>query len=242
MDRFSRTERLLGKEKMKQLAKGRVTVIGLGAVGSYATEALARAGVGFFRLVDFDTIKPSNINRQLYALESTLGEAKVVVAAGRLWDINPRARIEPMKVFAADDTIEAILADDPGIVIDAIDSVNPKVTVLAAAYERRIPVISSMGAALRRDPAAVKVGDLFTTRGCPLALRMRKRLRKRGITSSIPCVYSDERVPAGRGVINDPADEGAEYVRGRRRNVIGSLPTIPGIFGLTIAQWVIEQL
>jgi tRNA A37 threonylcarbamoyladenosine dehydratase len=238
MERFSRIRLMLGEEKFDRLRNSRVTVIGLGAVGSYATEALARGGVGRLRLVDFDVVSLANVNRQLYAMESTIGLPKVDVAATRIMDINPGAVVESLRLFAAEDTMETIVGDGPDLVIDAIDSLNPKVQVLGDLHRRKIPVLSSMGAALRRNPFAVKIGDLFDVRGCPLARLVRQRLRRQGIERGIACVYSDEPVPReALGVLSEDV-----YDRGRKRRIMGSLPTLTGIFGLIIAQYAITLL
>jgi tRNA A37 threonylcarbamoyladenosine dehydratase len=218
-------------------------VVGLGAVGSYATEALARSGIGRLRLVDCDEIRPSNFNRQLYALDSTLGRPKTEVAAERVRDINPDCHIESLPLFAHADTLDTVLAGPPDLVIDAIDSVNPKVTLLAACQQRSIPIISSMGAALRRDPTKIRIGSLDHTHGCPLARQIRKRLKRQGISLQIPCIYSVEPVhnlPTKAIGTEDPTNE--TFIRGRPRRPLGSLPTLTGIFGLTAANTAIEIL
>lgn len=241
MERFSRTELLLGKEKLKRIRNSHVTIFGLGAVGSYATEALARAGIGNMRVVDFDTIKPTNINRHLYALTSTLGETKVGVAARRVRDINPSCNIEPLEIFADENSIIRVLKDHSDMVIDAIDSLNPKVQLILACSRRKIPIVSSMGAALRTDPFSIKTGDLFQTRGCPLAQRIRKRLRKEGVKEGVFCVYSDG--PRSHSVCEeDGSIEEGEYERGRKRKKMGSMPTITGIFGLVVAHCALDIL
>lgn len=239
MDRFFRSRLLIGKDKFKKLHKSKVTVVGLGAVGGYAVEALARAGVGYLRLVDFDRVDITNINRQLYALESTIGMSKAELARQRVLDINPKIKLEIMDMFSDKHTNDIILDNNPDLVIDAIDSLTPKVQFIAEAYNRGIPIISSMGAALKTDPSAIRVGDLFHTRGCRLARFVRKRLRRQGITDGIKCVFSHEERNAD--AIVDP-DEKTVVSRGRKRNVMGSLPTVTGIFGLTIAHYAIEQL
>ncbi|MBF0532810.1 MAG: tRNA threonylcarbamoyladenosine dehydratase [Candidatus Omnitrophica bacterium] len=242
MDRFTRVKLLIGEAKWQRLNQSRVTVIGLGAVGSYAVEALARGGVGHLRLVDFDTIRASNINRQLFALESTVGKTKPEVAARRVKDINPDCVVEPLEIFAAEDSFNAILDNQPHLVIDAIDAVNPKVQLLTALHQRGVPMIASMGAAVRTDPAAIRFGDLFSTKNCPLAKVVRYRLKRRGINSGIPCVYSEE--PDYQSKYPSIREENPEdaYQRGRKRQVLGSLPTITGIFGLTVGHKAMEML
>ncbi len=242
--RFSRIERMTGADGLQRLQASFVVVVGLGAVGSYAVEGLARAGVGHLRLVDFDEIRPSNINRQLYALSSTVGLAKTDVAAARVRDINPDCLIEAIRCFFDDTTADSVLGGPPSLVIDAIDSVSPKTHLLAEAMRRGIPVISSMGAALRTDPGLVRTGPLSEVTGCPLARLIRKRLRKRGIGVDIPCIYSTESVDdLPDGAVSDGADTSEEtLLRGRPRRTLGSLPTLTGIFGLTAANLAIGML
>lgn len=241
MDRFVRIKALLGEDRWSQLPQCSVTVVGMGAVGSYTVEALARSGVGSLRLVDFDTVHPTNINRQLFALESTIDHDKVEVAAARVLDINPACRVEPLKIFVHQESIDAVLDNNPDLVIDAIDSVTPKTVLLQQLYERRIPVLSSMGAALRTDPAGIRLGDLMETSGCPLARAIRTRLRRRGVGKGIRCVYSTEQVhfdygSAGRDGASRSQDRGLE------RNVLGSLPTLTGMFGLMLANEALRVL
>ncbi len=241
--RYTRTRLLLGEERFLRLQASSVTVVGLGAVGGHAVEALARSGVGRLRLVDFDTLQLSNINRQILALDSTLGRSKAEVAQERVRDINPNCTVEAMQVFADDQSMDRILDPSPSLLIDAIDSLNPKVQLLTAAYHRGIPILSSMGAALRLDPTKIQVGDLFSTRRCPLARRLRKRLRQNGVDQGIECVYSTEEVmfdyqtPVGERILENPYSN-----RGRARNTLGSLPTLPGIFGLILANRAILKL
>lgn len=244
MGRFRRTEQLLGKEGFKRLQQSRVTVVGLGAVGGYAVEGLARAGVGHLRIVDFDTVQTSNINRQIIALESTLGQAKTEVLKARILAINPGCQVEALPLFAGDETLDEILSPKPDLLIDAIDSLNPKTQLLCGGYTRDIATISSMGAALRTDPSFIRSGDIFDSSNCPLAKHIRKRLRRRGVGRGITCVYSTEKVQFDYGEVEveQPVGETPFSDRGRSRNTLGSLPTITGIFGLTIANLAITQL
>jgi TatD family hydrolase len=232
--RFSRTRKLLGDEAMARLARATVAVAGLGAVGSYAVEGLARAGIGRLRLVDFDVVRESNINRQLYALESTLGQPKVELARQRVLDINPRCEVDVLPLFLDAATAGEALKPPVNLLIDAIDSVGPKVALLAAAARAGVPVISSMGAASRTDPQAIRVGDIAETDKCPLARFVRKKLRKLGVERGIRCVYSVEPPPPRRGAPEEPAEEEV-LKRGRRREPLGSLSCLTGIFGLTAA-------
>ena len=244
MERFSRIQSFLGEEGFQILQQSCITIVGIGAVGGHVAEGLARAGVGRLRLVDFDTIQPSNINRQIMALETTLGRPKVEVAKERIATINPRCRVEPLQLFAGDETLEQILTPAPDILIDAIDSMNPKVQLLTAAHRRRIPIISSMGAALRSDPTQIRIADLMDTKNCPLARRLRGRLRRAGIERGISCVYSTEMVTYHYDEPEELAQEmEAPFSdRGRQRRSLGSLPTLTGIFGLIIANEVILRI
>lgn len=243
MNSLTRTELMLGAEGMKALSESLVVVAGLGAVGGYAVEALARAGVGRLRLIDYDTVCETNINRQIYALHSTIGEKKIKLAAERVAQINPNCQVETLDCFVHSDTIDQVLAGEPDMVIDAIDSLNPKVELLLALIEREIPSISSMGAALRDDPSLIRYGLLKKVEYCPLAAAIRKRLRRRNVSLSIPCVYSLQ--PALRQAQGEPEGEN-KFIRGksrgRQRKILGSLPTITAIFGMTIANEVIKIL
>lgn len=243
--RFLRISRLLGEQKVQSLSERFVVIVGVGAVGSYCTEALARSGVGRFRLVDFDTVGLTNVNRQLIALTSTLGRLKVEVQKERILDINPTASVEALELFAGEETVSQICGGEPDLIIDAIDSLNPKCCLLRYAWEHGLSVVSSMGAALRRDPALVRTGDLMDTWGCPLARQVRTNLRKRGVGRGIETVFSPELVDYE---YLDPEDEQCsdfnEQIldRGRRRRVLGSLPTVTGVFGLNLAHLALEKL
>lgn len=238
-ERFKRTRLLIGEEGLNALAKARVLVVGLGAVGSFATEALARSGVGHLRLVDCDCVSLSNCNRQLYALESSIGRAKAELAHERVLDINPNCEVDARQAFANTDTLPELLAPPLDVVVDAIDSLGPKVELMLAALNANIPIFSSMGAARRRDPSQIKVADISKTRFCPLARAVRTRLHRRGVNSGVTCVFSSE--PAPDESIAPPAAEDIPD-QGRPRVIMGSLPTITGIFGLTLANAVIEHL
>ena len=236
--RFLRTQQLFGSQGLERLQGARMVVAGLGAVGSYAVEGLARAGVGHLRVVDFDIIQSSNINRQLYALESTLGRQKTDVARARILDINPACAVEAMACFIDQESIDSILSPLPDVLIDAIDSLNPKVTLLAAGVRAGVRhVLSSMGAACRTDPAQIRVADLKLTSACPLARCVRQGLKRRGIESGIRCVYSLE-APSKRtdALSQTESEESRTLLRGRPRRALGSFSCLTGIFGLTLAR------
>lgn len=235
---------MLGKEACGQIRDSFVMVVGLGAVGSYAVEGLVRAGVGRIRLVDFDKVQPSNINRQLYALGSTIGRAKCEIARERILDINPSCRVEAINGFVDSESVQGYLEDAPDIVIDAIDSLNSKVELISAVRMRGIPLISCLGAAMRFDPTCVRVAPLEETTGCPLGRAVKKRLRRRGVPLDFPCVYSEEPLPNPLPLAapTDVLGETPLLERGRIRNTLGSMPTITGIFGLTAANMAIKIL
>ena len=243
--RFLRISRLLGPEPLARLNQSFVVVVVMGAVGGYALEALIRSGVGHVRIVDFDSVGITNINRQLLATESTLGRKKVEVARQRILDINPEVLVEALDLFAHHDTLEALFEGSPDMIIDAIDSLSPKLALLEGAWKRKIPVISSMGAALRRDPSLIQVADLMDTRGCPLAKQVRTKLRRRGVGRGILTVFSSE--PVDFDYKEPEKEQSVEYNeqildRGRKRMVLGSLPTITGIFGLRLGHEAITYL
>ena len=237
---YARTELLLGEAALARLAAARVVVCGLGGVGSFAVEALARAGVGHLRLVDHDGVGPSNLNRQLYALRSTLGRPKAEVAAERVRDINPECEVEPCVAFIHHDTLPGLLEPRPDGVIDAIDSVSCKVALLSAAHRQGIPIISAMGAGGRRDSSQLRAGDLSATRLCPLAARVRKELRKVGIATGIRCVYSLE--PADNTRPANPLDFEPHRGPGRQRRPVGTLSYMPAMVGLKVAEEMLNLL
>ncbi|QEN08668.1 tRNA threonylcarbamoyladenosine dehydratase [Oceanispirochaeta crateris] len=245
MERFLRIDRLIGQEKRETLSEKRVCIVGLGAVGGYALEALARSGIGSFTLVDFDVINLTNINRQILAMDSTIGTSKVDLARQRILDINPDCRVEALKIFAHDETMDEIFSSVPDVLVDAIDSMAPKLALLEYAWKRGIPTVSSMGAALHCDPFSIKRSDLMKSNTCPLARQIRQKLRRRGVGKGIVCIYSTELIDYE---YKDPEEEEntqrneQDLDRGRTRKVLGSLPTVTGIFGLQIAHTVLHIL
>jgi tRNA A37 threonylcarbamoyladenosine dehydratase len=238
-DRFKRTRLLIGEASMARLAQARVLVVGLGAVGGFVVEALARSGVGHMRLVDSDRVAESNCNRQILALTSTVGREKAILARERVLDINPACEVDARVAFACPETFHALFEGPPDVIVDAIDSLGPKVDLIAAALTAGIPIYSSMGAARRRDPSKIVVADISKSRFCPLARAVRARLHRRGIKSGVTCVFSTE--PAPEDSFEPPAPEDTPD-RGRARVVMGSLPAITGIFGLTLANAVLDHL
>ena len=239
-NRFVRTQMLLGEDGLNKLKNSKIMIVGLGAVGGYVLEALARSGVGNFILVDFDKFEESNINRQILALSETIGLKKTDVAKQRVLNINPRANIKIIDMFVNSDTIDELLKNNPDFVVDAIDALNPKCCLMQALTEKNIPFISSMGAALKTDTSKIKFGNLSNSKNCSLAKFVRKRLRKRGIDiSKIKCVWSEEQINLPDNAIEL---EESQKENGRIRHTLGSLPTITAIFGLTIANNLILEI
>ncbi|SHG95004.1 tRNA A37 threonylcarbamoyladenosine dehydratase [Thermosyntropha lipolytica DSM 11003] len=224
---FTRTELLIGKENMEKIAKASVMVIGLGGVGSYAAEAVARAGVGNIILVDHDKVVESNINRQLPALTSTLGRLKVEVMGERIKDINPDVNLRIISLPYNEDTSSEILKGTLDYVIDAIDSLPDKLHLIKTCLGNKIPIVSSMGTANRLNPQFLKIGDISQTRICPMARKIRRELRKEGIFKGLPVVYSEEEP-----VKND--------YNGETR--LGSISYVPSVAGLLLASFVINSL
>ena len=237
---FERTRRLLGDENTRILGSKTIAIAGIGAVGGYALEALVRIGIGHFILVDFDRVSESNINRQILALHSTIGELKTDAAECRVMDINPECTLEKYPVVISSDNLSIFSSAD--IILDCIASLGAKIELLSYAYEHGIPAVSSMGAALRRSVTHIHIADIMDTYGCPLAKEVRKGLRKKGMSKGIRCVFSSEEV---RFTYRDPdTDSEAENMPGteRKRPVLGSLPTVTAVFGEYMAELALKTL
>ena len=231
---FERTQLLLGEDGMDRLHRARVAVLGVGGVGGYAAEALARSGVGAIDLVDSDHVSDSNRNRQIIALGSTVGRPKVEVMAERIRDICPDTQVRCYRLFYLPDTVEQISLRRYDYVIDAVDTVTAKLTLIQEAVRAGTPVISAMGAGNKLDPTRLRVADIRDTEVCPLARIMRRELRKRGI-QGLKVVYSTEppRIPENRG--GAPRDR-------RERDIPGSAVFVPAAMGLTLASEVVLDL
>lgn len=231
----TRTELLLGADRMEQLAHSHVLVVGLGGVGAYAAEQICRAGVGHMTIVDADTVNASNINRQLPALHSTLGKPKAEVMAARLLDINPRLKLTVINEFLRDERTEEVLAAARyDFIVDAIDSLSPKVFLIYHALQRGIPIVSSMGAGAKIDPSQVKIADISKTSNCALAKAVRKRLRGMDVNKGLPVVFSTEM--ANPDAILEIDNEQC------KRSTAGTVSYMPAIFGCYLASYVINQL
>lgn len=231
---FERAEILIGEAGLARLAGKHVFLAGLGGVGSWCAEALARAGIGRLTLVDMDAVAVSNINRQLPALLSTVGRKKAEVMAERIRDIHPDCQLTVLTDFLTPDNIPALLPADADYVVDCIDSLNCKVSLIVEARARGLPVAASMGAGNKLDVTRVKVSDIADTEIDPLARVVRKRLRKRGVDRGVLVVWSDE---PGR-----PPRPPEAVTQGRARAVNGTIAYLPPLFGLMLAGAVIQRL
>lgn len=247
--RFSRMQLLVGGEGMERLRRSRVAVFGIGGVGGYAAEALVRAGIGQLSLVDFDEICITNVNRQIHALDTTIGQAKVVAMAERCRAINPQARITAVHSFYDAATSDELLAPGYDFVLDCIDHITAKLHLIESCIARGMPIISSMGAANKLDPSGIQLADISKTVKCRLARIIRKELRKRGISQGLPVVYSteefrplsDETVICAENCVC-PNQDAQRWSCEDRRVILGSSSYIPPIFGLTMAGEVIRRL
>jgi tRNA A37 threonylcarbamoyladenosine dehydratase len=231
---WERTRILVGDPGVERLRTARVLLAGLGGVGSYAAEALARAGIGHLTLADHDRVAPSNINRQLVALCSTLGRPKVDVMGERVRDTNPACDLTLLDRFLPAEEMPALVTMGFDQVVDAIDSLNSKVALIVACVEAGVPIASSMGAGGRLDPTGIRAGDLMDSRGCPLARNVRQRLRRCGVERGVLAVWSEE--PPRPPLPPEPTG------RGRPRAVNGTVSYLPALFGLTLAGLVIQRL
>ncbi len=225
-----RTSLLIGEAGVERLRNSSVLLVGCGAVGGYALEGLVRAGVGKIRVVDHDVFSESNMNRQILATTNTVGVPKVEAACERAKSINPEIQIEPLDILVNQETVSEILDGDFDILVDAIDTLGNKIALLSAASDRGIVTFSSMGAALHIDTQSVKIAPLMKTNTCPLAASLRKALRDKD-TSKITAVYSVE-LPVVKPSERD--------VHGK--SILGSLPTVPAVFGMTLANEAIKYI
>ena len=231
----TRTELLLGAERMEYLSHCHVLVVGLGGVGAYAAEQICRAGIGHMTIVDADTVNESNINRQLPALHSTLGMQKAEVVGRRLLDINPRLKLTILNEFLRDERTDEVLSSQKyDFIVDAIDSLSPKVYLLAYAYKHDIPIVSSMGAGAKLDPSQVKIADISKSYNCTLARAVRKRLHHLGVNKGIPVVFSTEF--ADPDAIVEVENEQC------KRTTTGTVAYMPAIVGCYLASYVIRNI
>lgn len=234
-ERLSRTKMLLGAQGMERLKKAHVAIFGIGGVGGYIVEALARSGIGELTLVDSDTVAESNLNRQIIASYDTLGMYKVEAAANRVCSVNPECIVHERREFYLPENSHTFDFTEYTYVADAIDTVSGKISLIMQAKEAGVPVISAMGAGNKLDPSAFEVADIYKTAVCPLAAVMRRELRKRGV-GSLKCVYSKE--PAMKPVYENDA----ESIGVGRKLPPGSTAFVPGVAGLIIAGEIIRDI
>ena len=231
---LERTALLLGDEKLQQLRNANVLVVGLGGVGAYAAEMIVRAGVGRMTIADADTVSVTNINRQLIALHSTIGREKSDLMAERLRDINPDIELNVVNRFIKDDETDALLDSDKfDFIVDAIDTLSPKLALIKGALDRNIPLVSSMGAGAKTDPTKMEITDIAKTHHCPLAHMLRKRLHKIGIRSGFTAVFSPEPVREGAMILCEEQN---------KKSNTGTISYIPALFGIGCASVVIRGL
>ena len=232
---LSRTSLLIGEEALQRLAQSHVMVVGLGGVGSYAAEFIARSGVGKMTIIDGDVVDPTNRNRQLPALATNHGESKALIMAERLKAINPELVLEVVREFINPAMVEQQLLQRPSYIIDAIDSITPKITFIKLAYESGLPVVSSMGAGAKLDPTRLQVVDISETYNCPFAQQVRKQLKRNyGIRKGIKVVFSPE----------EPIKESLMLTDGKnyKKSAYGTISYLPAVFGAVAASVVIRDL
>lgn len=230
-----RTELLLGEEKMERLRKSHVLVVGLGGVGAYAAEMICRAGVGKMTIVDADTVQPSNINRQLPATHSVIGRLKAEVLAERFKDINPDLELKVLPVYLKDEAIPELLDSDRfDFVVDAIDTVAPKCYLIYHALQRKLKIISSMGAGAKKNITQVRFADLWETYHCGLSKAVRKRLQKMGMKRKLPVVFSTEQADEHAVVLIDNEQN--------KKSTTGTVSYMPAVFGCYMAEYVLRKL
>ena len=233
-DWLERTELLLGGEKLDMLQRANVLVVGVGGVGAYAAEMIARAGVGRMTIADADTVNISNINRQLVALHSTVGQPKAEVLAARLRDINPEIELTVVNEYIRDErTYELLDSARFDYVVDAIDTLSPKLALILAALERGYPLVSSMGAGAKTDPTRLEIADISKTHHCPLAHMLRKRLHKAGVRKGFSAVFSPEPIREGAMIVCEEQN---------KKSNVGTISYIPAMFGIGCASVVIRGI
>jgi tRNA A37 threonylcarbamoyladenosine dehydratase len=231
---MQRTTLLLGEEGMEKLQNSHVLIVGLGGVGSYAAEAICRAGVGYMTIVDGDTVDPTNRNRQLQALATTHGMSKAKLMEERLLQINPEVKLTVISEFQDPEMVITLLKNPFDYVIDAIDSISPKLHLIKTAKEMGHNIISSMGAGGKMDPTQLKVVDISKTYNCPMAHYLRKRLKKLGIKKGVKAVFSTE-LPLRASIMRT---DGTNF----KKSAFGTISYIPAVFGMTCASVVIREL
>ncbi len=234
MSWLERTELLLGEEKLETLRSKNILVVGLGGVGAYAAEMIARAGVSRMTIADADVVGKSNINRQLVALHSTIGRQKAEILADRLRDINPDLELTVVNEYIKDElTYELLDSAEFDFVVDCIDTLSPKIALILGALERNIPLVSSMGAGAKTDPTQLEIKDISKTHHCPLAHMLRKRLHRVGVRRGFKAVFSPEPMREGAMILCDEQN---------KKSNVGTISYIPALFGIGCASVVIRTL
>ena len=231
---LARTELLIGKDALLKLTASHVVVVGLGGVGSYAAEFIARSGVGRMTIIDGDVVDPTNRNRQLPALATNHGMSKAMIMEERLKAINPEISLTVVKEFINPEMVRQQLNEKPDYIIDAIDSITPKITFIQMAYESKLPLVSSMGAGAKLDPTQLKVVDISKTWNCPFAQQIRKNLKKLGIAKGIKVVFSPENPNKESLMLTD----GKNY----KKSAYGTISYLPAVFGAVAASVAIRDL
>ena len=230
-----RTALLLGEDKMERLARSHVLVVGVGGVGAYAADMICRAGVGEMTIVDADIVNVTNINRQLPAMHSTLGQSKVEVMAQRLRDVNPDIKLHVLETYLTEEGVFPLLAAQKfDFVVDAIDTIAPKCALIMETLRRGIPIVSSMGAGAKSDITKIRFADLWETYHCGLAKAVRTRLKKAGVRQSLPVVFSTEQADRNAVVIV----EGEQ----NKKSTAGTISYMPAVFGCYLAEYVIRKI
>ena len=235
VDWMQRTRLLLGDEKMERLRKAHILVVGVGGVGAYAAEMICRAGVGRMTIVDADTVQSTNINRQLPALHSTIGERKAEGLARRFKDINPELQLKVLSVYLKDENIPALLdADSYDFIVDAIDTISPKCYLIYNAWQRNLKIVSSMGAGAKSDITQIRFADLWETYHCGLSKAVRKRLQKMGMKRKLPVVFSTEQANPDAVILTEDEQN--------KKSTAGTVSYMPAVFGCYLAEYVIRKL
>jgi tRNA threonylcarbamoyladenosine dehydratase len=229
-----RTELLIGKESIEKLKNAHVLIVGLGGVGAYAAESLCRAGIGELTIVDGDTLHPSNKNRQLAALESTMGKPKAEVMGARLKDINPKLKLHIVQDFIKDDKMIEILDKPYDYVVDAIDTLSPKVYLIFHSLQKKLKIVSSLGSGARLDPTKIRITDLSKSYNCRLGFILRKRLRKLGVHNGFKVVFSEDKAVDEAVIVDEPGEN--------KKSTVGTISYMPPIYGCMCASVVIREL
>lgn len=241
LSQFSRTELLLGKENMRRLHDTKVAIFGIGGVGGYVCEALARSGIGAFDLIDDDKVCLTNINRQIIATKKTVGQYKVEVMQERILEINSNADIKIHRCFFLPENADEFPFQEYDYIVDAVDTITAKIELVLKAQEFNIPIISSMGAGNKLDASQFRVADIYQTKVCPLAKVMRRELKKRGV-KNLKVVYSEEQpIKPIQDITNEYPSE-VEHICTQRRNIPGSVAFVPSVAGLIIAGEIVKDI